>query len=85
MIRLVRQKLEQVESFKYLGANISQNRRIDLEVNNRISAAGPLYHAISGGFTGKREVSKKTKLTVYQTVYLPTLTYSAESWTLGAK
>jgi hypothetical protein len=34
---------------------------------------------------GKREVSKKTKLTVHRTVYLPTLTYSAELWTLGAK
>jgi hypothetical protein len=31
------------------------------------------------------EVGKKTKLTVYRTVYLPTLTYSAKSWTLGAK
>jgi hypothetical protein len=50
-----------------------------------IAAAGRLYHAISRGFTGKREVSKKTKITVYRTVYLPTLTYSAESWTLGAK
>jgi hypothetical protein len=68
-----------------LEATISQDRRIDPEVNNRIAAAGRLYHAISRGFTGKREVSKMTKLTVYRTVYLPTLTYSAESWTLGAK
>jgi hypothetical protein len=32
-----------------------------------------LYHAISLGFMGKREVSKKTKLIVYRTVYLTTL------------
>jgi hypothetical protein len=83
-ITLVGQQME-VESFKYLGATISQDGRIDLEVNNRITAAGRLYHAISRAFTGKREVSKKSKLTVYQTVYLPTLTYSTESWTLGAK
>jgi hypothetical protein len=74
-IRLVGQQLEQVESFKYLAAIISQDGRIDLEVNNRIATAGRLYHAISRGFTGKREVSKKTKLTVYRTVYLPTLDF----------
>jgi hypothetical protein len=84
-IRLVGQQLEQVENVIYLGASISQDGRIDLEVNNSIAAAGRLYHAISQGFTGKREVSEKTKLTVHRTVYLPTLTYSAELWTLGAK
>jgi hypothetical protein len=84
-IGLVGEQLEQVETLKYLGAFISQDGRIDLEVNNRIAVAGRLYHAISRGFTGNREVSEKTKLTVYRTVYLPTLTYSAESWTLEAK
>jgi hypothetical protein len=34
---------------------------------------------------GKREVRKKTKLAAYRIIYLPTLTYNAESWTLGAK
>jgi hypothetical protein len=66
-IRLVRQQLEQVESFKYLGTTISQDKRIDLEVSNRIAAAGRLYHAVSRSFTGKHEVSKKIKLTVYRT------------------
>jgi hypothetical protein len=34
------QQLEQAESFKYLEATIRQDGRIDLEVNNRIAAAG---------------------------------------------
>jgi hypothetical protein len=78
-IGLVGQQLEQVESLKYLGAFISQDGRIDLEVNNRIPVAGRLYHAISRGFTGNREVSEKTKLTVYRTVYLPTLDLKVQS------
>ena len=30
----------------------------------------------------KNEVNKKTKIAVYKAIYIPTLTYSCESWTL---
>ena len=76
-------KIEQLAMFKYLGSIFSEDGRIELEFDMRISAASKLYGAINRKFLGKSRVSQKTKLTVYKLVYAPTLTYSYESWTLN--
>jgi hypothetical protein len=34
---------------------------------------------------GKKEVEPKTKIQIYKSVYIPTLTYGAESWPLTTK
>ncbi|KAF6215611.1 hypothetical protein GE061_010367 [Apolygus lucorum] len=85
MIQLSGQRLEQVDSFKYLGATIRQDGSIDQEIGDRIAATGRLYHGINRGFIGKREVSKPTKMVVFKTIYTPTLTHSSESWALSSK
>jgi hypothetical protein len=74
--------LEQVISFKYLGATIGEDGKMNEELINRTSNAGKLYYAINRGDINKKEVNKKTKIAVYKAIYIPTLRYSCESWTL---
>lgn len=75
-------KMEQVEMIKYLGVTIHREGTDEAEINERISGASKLYHALSSSFIGKKEISRKTKMTVYKTIYRPILTYGSESWVL---
>ena len=76
------QKMEQVDMFKYLGTTIHRDGTEDAEIKERIASASRLYYSLSRAFLGRKEVSKKTKMTIYKTVYRPILTYGSESWTL---
>lgn len=77
--------LEQVKSFKYLGAHLNEEGRMEEEIRERIGAAGRFFHATRNTFIGKKEVSTQAKVSVYKTVFLPILTYSSESWTLTTR
>jgi hypothetical protein len=75
-------KIEQVNEFKYLGVTINNKGKQDTEINQRISAATKLYHSLGKTFIGKNEISRKTKMTVYQTIFRPVLTFGSESWVI---
>lgn len=81
-IKLDNTALKQVKEFKYLGAVLSEDGKPDKDLNTRIAASGRLYHALNRAFLGKNEISTKTKLAVYNSTYVPTLTYGCESWAL---
>ena len=77
--------LEKVNLFKYLGSVISANGKMDDDIIERIGAASRLFNSIRQPFLNKKEVTKKTKLAVYKSTFVPTLTYGCESWTLTEK
>ena len=74
--------LEQVKSYEYLGTIISSDGKIDAEIKNRTKKAMNIYHTINNTTIGKKELSQEAKMLIYNSVYVPTLTYGAESWTL---
>lgn len=74
--------IKQTNSFKYLGVTIQKDGKNDAEINNRVENASKLYYAINTALIWKKEISRKTKLTVYKTIAKPVLTYGCESWTL---
>ena len=39
-----------------------------------------LTHTLKGFVVRKRELSRKAKLSIYQSIYVPTLTYGHELW-----
>ncbi|CAH1976651.1 unnamed protein product [Acanthoscelides obtectus] len=82
-IRIDNVKLQQVHSFKYLGFILEPNGRNEIQISERVGKANNLYYAMSEGFINKKDVSKKTKITVYNTIYRSILTYRCESWVLA--
>ena len=75
-------EIEQVKHYKYLGVEMQEGGRQDMEINDRMEKTLKLYHLMNKNFVSKREVSKKTKINVYKAMYRPILTYGCESWVL---
>ena len=74
--------LKQVEKFKYLGVAFTSDGRQDEELDTRIGKASAVMRALHYSVVMKRELSKKAKLSVFKTVFVPILTYGHESWVM---
>lgn len=84
-IQINEQEIEQTKQFKYLGVTIDNDGRQEIDISERIEKCNKLYYTMNVNFINKREVSQKTKLTVYKTIFRPTMTYGCESWVLTQK
>ena len=60
--------LPQVEEFKYLGVLFTREWRMEREIDRQIGAASAVMH---GSVVVKRELSRKAKLSIYQSIYVP--------------
>ena len=74
--------LKQVEKFKYLGVAFRSDERQDEELDTRIGKASAVMRALHYSVVMKRELSKKAKLSIFKTVFVPILTYGHESWVM---
>ncbi|KAK0145403.1 Actin-binding LIM protein 3 [Merluccius polli] len=72
--------LPQVEEFKYLGVLFMSEGRMEREIDRRIGAASAVMRTLHGSVVVKRELSRKAKLSIYQLIYVPALTYGHELW-----
>ncbi|MDF4981257.1 hypothetical protein P3565_23090, partial [Vibrio parahaemolyticus] len=70
--------LPQVEEFKYLGILFTSEGRMEREINRRIGAASAV--TLNRSVVVKTELSQKAKLLIYQSIYVPTLTYGHKPW-----
>ena len=83
-IRLDEDTLEQVEVYRYLGVMIKSNGSQKEEINQRIGKANKVYNQLGNAFINKRELTTKTKMSIFNSIYCPTLMYGSESWTLDS-
>ncbi|KAK3507766.1 hypothetical protein QTP70_000218 [Hemibagrus guttatus] len=74
--------LPQVEQFKYLGVLFTSEGRMDREIDRRIGAAAAVMRSMYRSVVVKKELSRKAKLSIYQSSYAPTLTYGHELWVM---
>ncbi|KAK3563871.1 hypothetical protein QTP86_004810 [Hemibagrus guttatus] len=74
--------LPQVEEFKYLGVLFTSEGRMDREIDRRIGAAAAVLRSMYRSVVVKKELSQKAKLSIYQSIYAPTLTYGHELWVM---
>ena len=77
--------LEAVDNFTYLGSTLSRAVNIDAEVNNRISKASVAFWRLREDVCQRRGLSFTTKLKVYRALFLTTLFYACETWTVYSR
>jgi len=65
---------------EYLGILFTSEGKIDREMDRRIGAASAVMRALYRSIVVKRELSRKAKLAIYRSIYVPTLTYGHEPW-----
>ncbi|KAI3356516.1 hypothetical protein L3Q82_017721 [Scortum barcoo] len=84
-LRVGGEVLPQVEEFKYLGVLFTSEGKIDRQIDRRIGAASAVMRWVYQTIMVKKEGSRKAKLSIYQSVYAPTLTYGHELWVMTRK
>ena len=73
-------KLKQTDAFVYLGGTISRDGS-ESDVKRRIGLARGLFQSLNNIWIAK-ELSRETKVQVYETLVLGVLLYNSETWTL---
>ena len=71
--------LQQVETFKYLGVVLMSDESQNKGIDTRIGKANAVLRELHFSVVTKREHSKKPKLSVFKSVFVPILTSSHES------
>ena len=66
--------MKQVEKFKYLGVAFTSDGMQDEELDTRIGKASAVKRALHYFVVMNRELSKKAKLSIFRTVFVPILT-----------
>ncbi|XDV52909.1 hypothetical protein PO909_021551 [Leuciscus waleckii] len=74
--------LPQVDEFKYLGVLFTSEGRMEWEIDRRIGAASAVMRSMYRSVVVKKELSRKAQLSIYRSIYVPTLTYGHELWVM---
>ncbi|GAA6099878.1 uncharacterized protein LOC111191400, partial [Tachysurus ichikawai] len=74
--------LSQVEEFKYLGVLFTSEGRMERKIDRWIGGSSAVMRSIYRSVVVKKELSCKAKLSIYQSIYVPTLTYGHELWVM---
>ena len=79
-LRVGSELLPQAKEFKYLGVLFTSEGKMEREMDRRIGAASAVMRALYRSVVVKKELSRKAKLSIYRSIYVPTLTYGHELW-----
>ena len=70
--------LKSVDKFCYLGSFLSNTISMDSDIASRLAKAGCAFGKLQRRLWGVHDVSRETKIAVYQAVVLTTLLYGCE-------
>ena len=76
--------LPQME-FNYFAVLFMSEGKMEREIDRWFGAASPVMRVLHRSVMMKRELSRKAKLSIYQSISVPTLTYSHELWVVIEK
>ena len=83
-ISLNDRRMEEVETYRYLGVDISSDGGMGEEVNHRITEAKKAWGALKD-VSKKRHISQEAKVGMYEGIIEPSLLYGCEVWTLKVR
>lgn len=83
-LELVGERLESVDSFRYLGSTITRNGGAGEDVKNRIGKANGAFVQLYPLWRN-RNISLKTKLRIFNTNVKAVLLYACETWRVDRK
>ena len=72
--------LKNANEFNYLGCIISNDAKIDKEIDNRLAKANSSFGRLHKRVWNNKQLRYCTKIRVYRAVVLTTLLYGSESW-----
>ncbi|KAI5752846.1 hypothetical protein M8J77_021025 [Diaphorina citri] len=76
--------LKKVDHFKYLGSIISEDSPINKEMDRRIQQGSAFYNKVKD-LIWSSYVPLKCKRTLFQTYFVPIITYASETWVMKGK
>ena len=79
-IMLKGQRLEEVDSFSYLGSEVEQMARVERDVRTRLEKAATVYQMWRRKVFRSRNLSRRTKMRVFRSMVMSVLLYGAETW-----
>ncbi|PWA16488.1 hypothetical protein CCH79_00004565, partial [Gambusia affinis] len=74
--------LPQVKEFNYLRILFTNGGRREREIDMQIGAVSAVKRALCRSVVVKRELSQKAKLSIYRSIYIPTLIFGHELWVM---
>ena len=80
-LKIKNYKFERVGNFKYLGVIVNEDNNNQIDLQERIKNTNKTYFMIQKFFKNKN-LSKKLKLRLKNTIIDKVLTYASETWTL---
>ena len=81
-MELREQRMKQVEEFVYLGSVFTSDGKFVQDIERRRAGATRAFGTLRRRLWGRRDVSLKVKMKVFNTVVLPVLLYGATTWAL---
>ena len=79
--RVIIDGVEKVTEFKYLGSTVTSRNDMKKEIMTRIAAGNRCLYSLIN-IIKKRNISRSTKLRIYNSIIRPVTTYGCETWTL---
>ena len=83
-VSLNNRRMEEVETYRYLGVDVSNDGGVGDEVNHRIGEAKKAWGALKDLWK-KRYVSREAKVGMYEGIVEPSLLYGCEVWSLKVR
>ena len=78
------EKVKNIKETVYLGVKLCEDGKTEGEVERRIGMTLQAVGAMKKVYES-REVSREAKVTVYEAVVIPTLSYGCETWVLNER